>query len=1026
MPVRHPIRLEIPPGARLFGELGDWLNPIAGPGGAYEASLATGLYAFKLREGDAWLPPRDGARTRSVGGVRNEVLVVGGTPEPILFAPSAPCVSEDADGTLRVLVALRRGHGDRLRVRWREDAADAFVGVDANLFLEEDEHRVFLAVLPASAASVELYFELFAEPERADGLTRVAAADGAPLRWERPGRAGGLARAGLGAVYTIFVDRFRREPDDGSWGIDPGRDAPAGGNLDGVRAALDELRALGVDTLYLTPIQLAASCHRYDLVDPLRVDPALGGEEAFVRLLDATHARGMRLLLDFSFVHVGRGFAPFEDVRAHGRASRFAGWFRWSDPRDDAAHGGEGALRFYGRRTDAPLLDLDHPEVRALALATVERLAGLGVDGFRFDAVADVPLGLAAEVRARLRALNPKAIVLGEVVPPHAWRWRAEGSVDVATDFAFHALVTDLVAKRAIDAAAFADGLRRAEVVRGSADADAVRFLSTHDHPRFASIARLYGDARRAPLGMLLLLASPGIPALLYGEELGLASTDPVLEPEHAWGDRMPMPRAFTGGAGATGASGASKAHAVELRALVARLLELRTREPALAHGPMEVLYAEGPLLVFRRRARGEVIDVAINASDEPLEVDLEDDEREGLELLAQAGDVVARASTLTLGPNAGALARRAASTEQRARRATAARALPIVRDRDFAAARVAVAGRPTRLDFALTERCNLRCAHCLTRAPVKTAAATARTMSHAVLDRLRDDLAYASWFGFVHGGESLTSPMLWDVLAAIRAARAGASADATTIHLLTNGKLLRRATTERLVDAGLNSLFVSLDGATAPTNDRIRIGGEFQAICANVRDAVAVRDERRGAAPGARGLRVGLSLVVMKSNLGELVAFAELARALGVDWIKLEEPVAATPFAAGEMVDVDGAEARAAIAAALDRARSLGLVAVDHTSAAPVWRCALDDRARAFLEADAFANGTEIHPCRAAWERACVFPNGDVAVDDFLLPVVGNVLQAPLVELWNGAGARSIRAQAAARWICGGKPTCV
>lgn len=1010
--MRHDVRLEIPAGARLFGELGDWLNPIATLGGAYEASLSPGLYAFKLREGDAWLPPRDGARTRSVGGVRNEVLAVGGTPEPILFAPAAPCVTEDADGTLRVLVALRRGHGDRVRVRWREDAADAFVGVDATPFHEEDEHRVFLAVLPASAAAIELFFEL----EGADGSARVAAEDGAPLRWARPSRSERPPREELGAVYTIFVDRFRREPDDGTWGRDPGRDAPAGGNLDGVRVALDDLRALGVDTLYLTPIQLAASCHRYDLVDPLRVDPALGGEEAFVRLLEATHARGMRLLLDFSFVHVGRGFAPYEDVRTHGRASPFARWFQW---RDEGAGGEAGALRCYGRRTDAPLLDLEHPEVRALALATVERLARLGVDGFRFDAVADVPLGLAASVRARLRALNPKAIVLGEVVPPHAWRWRAEGAVDVATDFAFHALATAFVATRAIDAAAFADGLRRAEIVRGSADADAVRFLSTHDHPRFASIARLYGDARRAPLGLLLLLASPGIPMLLYGDELGLASADPVLEPEHAWGDRMPMPLALTG------ASRAPSAANAQTRALVARLLELRKRAPALAHGPMELLFAEGALLVFRRHGRGEVIDVAINASDETLEVDLDDDEREGLELLAQTGDVHVRASTLTLGPNAGALARRVASKEQRARRASAARALPILRDRDFAAARVAVAGRPTRLDFALTERCNLRCAHCLTRAPTKTAAATARTMSHAVLDRLREDLAYASWFGFVHGGESLTSPMLWDVLAAIRAARAGGPANETTIHLLTNGKLLRRATTERLVDAGVNSLFVSLDGATAQTNDRIRIGGDFQAICANVRDAVALRDERRGAAPDQRPLRVGLSFVAMKSNLGELVAFAELARALGVDWIKLEEPVAATPFAAAEMVDVRAPEVAAAIAAALDRARALGLVAVDHTSTDPVWRCALDERGRAFLEADAFANGTEIHPCRAPWERACVFPNGDVAVDDFLLPVVGNVLQSPLLELWNGDGARAIRAQATGRWICGGKPTC-
>jgi glycosidase/MoaA/NifB/PqqE/SkfB family radical SAM enzyme len=992
--VRFPVRIEVPAGARLFGELGElggWERPIAeggASGATFEASLPAGLYRWKLRgpSGD-WLAPS--GRTRAVNGARDALLVVGGTEEPLAFAPAAPCVREAEDGTLHLLVALRRGHGERLRVRWREDPREGFHGVDATPFAFEDEHVVFRAVLPASAAAVELFFEIDDAPIRGAGGVDE------PLRWTRPPRS---ERApALGCVYTIFVDRFRRWPDPGGWGDDPGRDAPAGGNFDGITHSLDELRALGVDAVYLTPVQLAASCHRYDLVDPLRVDPALGGEEAFARLVEGAHARGLRVLLDFSFVHVGRGFPPYEDVLSHGRGSRFAAWFQWRE---------DGRVRCYGRRDDAALLDLDHPEVRALALQTVERLAGLGVDGFRFDAVADVPVTLARAVRERLRAIRHAALVLGEIVPENAWRWRAEGAIDLASDFAFHALATDFVAKRAIDAAAFAEGLRRAEVTRGLADERAVRFLSTHDHPRFASLARLFGDGRsqaaRAELGLLLLLSWPGVPAILYGEELGLASRDPVLEPEHAWGDRMPMPW----GAGPS-----------PTRALVSTLLALRAREPALRRGALELLHAEGPLLIARRRDGGDVLDLVIHAGDEPLEVSLEDDERALLEPLAQVGEIRVTGASVVLGPNAGVLARRRADDAQRARRAALISALPVLRDRDFAQGRLATAARPTRLDVAVTERCNLRCAHCLALAPERTAGGTARTMGRAVLDRLRDDFAYASWFGFVHGGESLTTPMLWEALAAIRRARAGAK---TTIHLLTNGKLLSRATAEKLIAAGVNSLFVSLDGATAEVNDRVRIGGDFQAICANVRAAVALRRD------AGADLRIGLSLVVMRANAAQLVPFVELAAALGVDWIKLEEPVAATPFAAEQMVDVSASAIATAIDEACARARALGLVAVDHTRGGDVWRCALDERGRAFLEADGFANRIEMHPCRAPWERACVFPNGDVAIDDFLRPVVGNVLARPLAELWNDDAAQAARAAARARWICGGRPSCV
>ncbi len=966
-----PIRLELPRGSELFGELTDWLHPRVLPEGLFEEALPTGLYAYKVRLDGAWLEPS--GRTRSVDGVRNNVLSVGGTPEPLLFAPAAPCVHEHADGTLHLFAALRRGHGAQLRVRYREHPTDPLVAVECEPFAEEDEHRVLRAVLPTSSDAVELAFEVDGAPV------------GEPLRWCRT--APREARAPLRNVYTIFVDRFRRVPE-GAWS-DPGRDAPAGGNLDGITASLDELRALGVDTLYLTPVQLAASCHRYDLVDPLRVDPALGGEEAFARLLDGVHARGMRCLLDFSFVHVGRGFAPYEDVRTHGRASRYAAWFQW--------HGAE--LRHYGHRSDAPLLDLEHPEVRALALATVEHLAKLGVDGFRFDAIADVPLELARAVRTRLRQLRPEAIVLGEVVPPHAWRF--SGAVDLATDFAFHALATQFVAQRSIDAADFALGLRRAELTRGTSEGSAVRFLSTHDHPRFASIARRQGDASRTPLGLLLLLSSPGVPALLYGEELGLSSPDVAMDLEAAWSDRMTMPWH-------------ERARHEPARAFVATLLHLRAREPALARGTCEVLHAEGPLLVFRRRA-GSTVDVAINASDDPLELDLEDDELASLELLVAAGEARVEGQTLHLGANAGVVVRRSRSTEQRARRGAFVHALPVLRDRDFAAASAAVAGRPLRLDFAITERCNLRCAHCLTLAPQKTADGTARTLSHAVLERLRDDLAHASWFGFVHGGESLTSPMLFEVLSAIREERSDAM-----VHLLTNGKLLRPAMTERLSAHGVRSLFVSLDGATAATNDRIRIGGELHAICANVRDAVRLRDEQR------LDLRIGLSYVILRSNLEELVAFVELAARLGVDWIKLEEPVAATPFARDELVRPTDEGVRARVAAALERARTLGLVAVDHFAPEPVWRCRLDATSRAFVEADEFANRTTIHPCRAAWERACILPNGDVAIDDFTDPVVGNVLSTPLALLWNGPEARARRERSRSGWICGGRPTCV
>ena len=794
-------------------------------------------------------------------------------------------------------------------------------------------------------------------------------------------------------VYTVFVDRFRPERDRADWERNPGIDLGAGGHLAGVRRSLDELRELGVTVLYLTPIHLAATCHRYDLVDPLCVDPALGGEAELRRLLDDAHGRAMRVVLDFSFSHAGSGFPPLEDVRAHGRASRYAGWFQWQP-------GEPPTLRRYGRRTEAPLLDLGHPEVRALVLAAAEHWAHFGIDGYRLDAAAEVPHDLARQIRARLRASCPDALVVGEVVPAHAWRWRTEGAVDVATDFAFHAAITELVATRAIDAPTAAARLEASALARGGPDSAALRFLSTHDHPRFATLAELHRDPARAALGLLALGTAAGVPSLLYGEELGLSAKVAELEPEHAWQDRAPMPWDRT-------------PRHQHLRTLARRLLGLRARSPALLRGETTLRHADGAVLVIRRAAGGETIDVALHASDQSVELDLADAELDRIEPLVTVGPVRVSGQIVTLGANAGLVARRSVSdVAGKARRDFAGNAARC--ESEFRAAATAVRTRPRRIDFSVTERCNLRCAHCINDSPCRSAAGTARTLSEGVLDRLRVDLRFADYFGFVHGGESLCAPIFFELLTAIRAAKGRAP---YVVHLLTNGMLLSAPVAQRFAELGGSSISVSLDGASAAVNDGIRRGGSFERVVAHLREVVRLRREL------ALDLRLGISCVVMRRNLHELGAVVDLAAELGVDWLKLEELAAKSEVARAELPPAQPAVQ--AVAEAMARGRALGLTMVDHFAPPAVWRCRLaaNPAARQFLGADELANRSRIDPCRAPWEHACIEPNGDVHLADFWAPVVGNVLAAPLAAVWSCPAARAERQRTMAERPCGERP---
>ncbi|NWK47138.1 malto-oligosyltrehalose synthase [Ralstonia pickettii] len=102
--------------------------------------------------------------------------------------------------------------------------------------------------------------------------------------------------------------------------------------FDHVRALLDDFAALGISHLYTSPITTAqpGSTHGYDVVDPTRVNPELGGEPALERLVEALHARGMGLVVDIVPNHMGVGGAHnawWLDVLESGPESAYANFF---------------------------------------------------------------------------------------------------------------------------------------------------------------------------------------------------------------------------------------------------------------------------------------------------------------------------------------------------------------------------------------------------------------------------------------------------------------------------------------------------------------------------------------------------------------------------------------------------------------------------------------------------------------------------------------------------------------------------
>ncbi|MBL8624387.1 MAG: radical SAM protein [Myxococcales bacterium] len=966
-------------GLELRGELPHWAaaHPMtpAGAGFAAELALPPGVYPIKARSpDDAWWLDPDWRVLDAGGDERNGALVVGGTAEPVLHAPAPPWLDRRGDGAVVVRAGLRHGAGRGLGLRHDDGGGATTTAMRAAGATAT--HQWFEAVIAGAGRRLAYGFvtDDGAVVGEADGRwleAAIAELPAAPPRWWRDA-----------VVYTALVDRFRR--GDGRWPAPTrwDRDHRAGGDLDGVIAALPHLAALGVTVLHLTPVVPAPSPHRYDATDLAAIDPALGGDAAFARLIEASHRAGLRLCADVAVTHVHRHHPWFQDVLARGPASPWWAWFRvhrwpcFDGPDPGYDHYQKGQWR-------EPLLALDEPAVAEHLEAVVAGWIDRGVDGLRIDAAADVPSPLLARLAAAARARRADAVVFGEVVPACLDRF-APAPLDAATDFAMAGALTGWLAgaTSADELVAVAAAQRR----RGAAGPRGLGFTGTHDQPRIATRV----GAARARLGLLAVALGARVPLLYYGDEVGLAAdaATAARDFEDSWPDRQPMPWDPAD-------------WDVTTRALVTDALALRRAHAVLRDGDEE-LAVDGDVVIVRRAdPSGARIELWLHRGDRPLEVAIGGPAT----VLLAVGGARCEGALAYLPPASALVLDRAPAThadEPRLRDGNAALAA-----HGFAVGHALVPTYPARLYVTVTEACNLRCRHCITDAPARTTSGRARTITPAVLDALAAGFAHADYVGFTHGGEALASPMLDDVLARIAAARTGRRARAD-VHLASNGTLLTLPRVQALAAAGVTSVMVSLDGATAATSDRIRVLGRFDAVIEHLAAAVAWRR-----AAGV-DLRLGVSTVVTRSNLAELPALGRRCVALGLDWLKLEETYPINGFARAEAIDPLGAEVAAARAALVDAVAGQPLVVVDHL--APPGACACADPAAArFRAADDFANRARFRPCRAAWEQAAIDPDGTVRLVDYAGPALGNLLDAPLLELWNRPAAITARLAALA-----------
>ena len=192
-------------------------------------------------------------------------------------------------------------------------------------------------------------------------------------------------------IYQIYPRSFLDTNGDGI------------GDLPGIIARLDYVASLGVDAIWISPFfKSPMADFGYDIADYRAVDPLFGSMEDFDALLQAAHARGLKVMIDQVLSHTSIAHDWFRESRENATNPK-ADWYVWADAKDDGTPPnnwlsifGGVAWRWEPRRcqyylhnflSSQPDLNFHHPEVRAAALDNLRFWLDKGVDAFRLDAI---------------------------------------------------------------------------------------------------------------------------------------------------------------------------------------------------------------------------------------------------------------------------------------------------------------------------------------------------------------------------------------------------------------------------------------------------------------------------------------------------------------------------------------------------------------------------------------------------------------------------------------------------------------
>ncbi len=343
-----------------------------------------------------------------------------------------------------------------------------------------------------------------------------------------------------GITYEIFVQSFADSDGDGK------------GDIKGMVSKLDYLKDLGIEAVWLMPINPSPSYHKYDVTDYYGIHPDYGTLDDFKKFVAEAHKRNIKVVIDMVLNHCSNQHPWFKDAM-NNENSKYRDYFVWThkdDPQvksfatkteEDSRNRNrwnkvEGSdylyYSYFGKHM--PDLNFDSPKLREEVFKIGRYwLTEIGIDGFRLDAARHIfPDERARESQdwwvyflSEMRKVKKDVYLVGEVwastdkVAPYL------KGIPALFNFDHASAIKKAVTAEQADSLVIKQKIIENFYAAINPDFVDATFLSNHDQERVMS--SLKNDLNKAKIAAALLFTLPGSPYIYYGEELGMRGKKP-------------------------------------------------------------------------------------------------------------------------------------------------------------------------------------------------------------------------------------------------------------------------------------------------------------------------------------------------------------------------------------------------------------------------------------------------------------------------------------------------------------------